>query len=252
MASQQPLPGSRPPVSAVPVGRAAPVRPHTAPPEKPLLLGDVSFVLIGLTGVLVIALAMACAVLLGALQGVDINLVWFATRGTGIAAYLLMVGVMIYGILLSARASNGELPAPVSYAMHDYLTWLSLIFTAVHVFVLLLDQHVGYSLAQLLIPGTSAYQPLWIGVGQVGTYVFLAVTLSLYVKKLIGQRTWRIIHYLSYLSFLMVLAHSLFAGSDTTSLVMQIVYAVSAIAVAGLTVYRVLYAIVTRGRRRVA
>ena len=50
----------------------------------------------------------------------------------------------------------------------------------------------------------------------------------------------------------MVLAHSLFAGSDTTSLVMQIVYAVSAIAVTGLTVYRVLYAIVTRGRRRVA
>ena len=105
---QTPAP-RRPPAPGGPLpGKGAPQRPPAPPPiSKPLLIGDLSFVLIGITGVLAIALAVVTAVLIGALSGTEVNLVWFTTRGSGIAAYVLMVGVMVYGLLLSARSNSG-------------------------------------------------------------------------------------------------------------------------------------------------
>lgn len=238
---QTPVP-RRPPAPGGPLpGKGAPQRPPAPPPvSKPLLIGDVSFILIGITGVLALALAIVTAVLIGALAGTEVNLVWFTTRGSGIAAYVLMVGVMVYGLLLSARSNSGELPAPVSYGMHDYLTWLSLGFTALHVFILLLDKYIPYTLGSLIIPLTSPYEPLWVGAGQIGLYLSLVVTLSLYARRRIGQRAWRAIHYLSFGSFLLVALHGFFSGTDSKLFVMQAMYAGSLLLVVGLTIYRVI------------
>ena len=250
---QTPVP-RRPPAPGGPLpGKGAPQRPPAPPPvSKPLLIGDVSFILIGITGVLALALAIVTAVLIGALAGTDVNLVWFTTRGSGIAAYVLMVGVMVYGLLLSARSNSGELPAPDSYGMHDNLTWLSLGFTALHVFILLLDKYIPYTLGSVLIPLASPYEPLWVGAGQVSLYLSLVVTLSLYVRRQIGQRAWRIIHYLSYGSFVLVALHGLLSGTDSVSVVMQAMYAGSVLLVSGLTLYRVIATRRGRQVRRVA
>jgi DMSO/TMAO reductase YedYZ heme-binding membrane subunit len=89
---------------------------------------------------------------------------------------------------------------------------------------------------------------LWVGAGQVSLYLSLVVTLSLYVRRRIGQRAWRIIHYLSYGAFVLVALHGLQSGTDSVSLVMRLMYAGSVLLVTGLTVYRV---IATRRGRRV-
>lgn len=236
--------GPRPPLRP----RPAPITPPPAP-ARPLIVGDVSFVLIGMTGVLAVTLAIICAVLLGALAGTEVNLVWFTTRGSGIAAYILVVGVMVYGLLLSARSNPSELPSPVSYGMHDYLTWLSLGFTALHMFILLLDKYIPYTLGSVLLPFASPYEPVFVGAGQISLYLSLIVTLSLYARKWIGQRAWRLIHYLSYGAFALVTLHGLLSGTDSKSIVMLAVYAVSAIGVTGLTAYRVLASAALRSRR---
>ncbi|MEO6063346.1 MAG: hypothetical protein ABIQ99_15550 [Thermoflexales bacterium] len=250
---QTPSPRRPPAPGGPPPGMGVPSRPP-APPSlsKPLLIGDLSFVLIGMTGVLAIALAIVTAVLIGAMSGTDLNLTWFTTRGSGIAAYVLMVGVMVYGLLLSTRSNSGELPAPVSYGMHDYLTWLSLGFTALHVCILLLDKYIPYTLPLLLIPLASPYEPLWVGAGQIGLYLSLAVTLSLYARRRIGQRAWRAIHYLSFGSFVLVAAHGFFSGTDSKLFVMQAMYAGSLLLVSGLTIYRVIASRRGRQVRRVA
>ena len=136
--------------------------------------------------------------------------------------------------------------------MHDYLTWLSLGFTALHVFILLLDKYIPYTLGSVLIPLASPYEPLWVGAGQVSLYLSLVVTLSLYVRRQIGQRAWRIIHYLSYGSFVLVALHGLLSGTDSVSVVMQAMYAGSVLLVSGLTLYRVIATRRGRQVRRVA
>lgn len=228
-------PGARPPAGAP--GRA----PAAANPATPLLVGDLSYGLIGLTGVLTVLAALGAAFLVGSLAGEDANLSWFTTRGSGIAAYLLMVGVMVYGLLLSARSSSGELPAPVSYGMHDYLSWLSLGFTVLHMAVLLFDRYLPFTVATLLTPGASTYEPLWVGAGQVGLYLSLIVTVSIYVKKR-AQRLWRALHYASFIAFVLITLHGLNSGSDSKLVVMQAVYGLSLAGVVGLTVYRIVAA----------
>ena len=229
-------PGARPP------GRApAAATPSAGSPPTPLLVGDLSYGLIGLTGVLTVLAALAAAFLVGSLAGEDANLSWFTTRGSGIAAYLLMVGVMVYGLLLSARSSGGELPAPVSYGMHDYLSWLSLGFTVLHMAVLLFDRYLPFTVATLLTPGASTYEPLWVGAGQVGLYFSLIVTVSIYVKKR-AQRLWRVLHYASFVAFVLITLHGLNSGSDSKLVVMQAVYGLSLAGIVGLTLYRIVAA----------
>ena len=91
-----------------------------------------------------------------------------------------------------------------------------------------------------------------MGAGQVSLYLSLVVTLSLYVRRQIGQRAWRIIHYLSYGSFVLVALHGLLSGTDSVSVVMQAMYAGSVLLVSGLTLYRVIATRRGRQVRRVA
>jgi predicted ferric reductase len=60
------------------------------------------------------------------------------------------------------------------------------------------------------------YRPTWVGIGQIGCYVWLIVALSFYVRSMIGQKTWRTLHYLSFALYIMGLLHGLFSGTDST------------------------------------
>jgi len=71
---------------------------------------------------------------------------------------------------------------------------------------------------QLLIPfSTVGYRPLWVGVGQISFYVWLVVSVSFYIRPLIGQKAWRGLHYASFLMYLMGLAHGIFSGTDVSA-----------------------------------
>ena len=57
-----------------------------------------------------------------------------------------------------------------------------------------------------------------------------------------GPKVWRIVHYLSFLMFIMVTAHGILSGTDTKVLAMQMVYIGSAAVVIFLTLFRMLTA----------
>lgn len=53
---------------------------------------------------------------------------------------------------------------------------------------------------------------------------------SFYARKRIGQKTWRAIHYISFLTFIMVTLHGFYSGTDPKTLAMQVMYLTSAAA----------------------
>jgi len=53
--------------------------------------------------------------------------------------------------------------------------------------------------------------------GQIGLYLMAVVGLSFYVRGVTGQRFWRLIHYLSFVIYLLGLAHGVGSGTDTTT-----------------------------------
>ena len=65
------------------------------------------------------------------------------------------------------------------------------------------------------------------------------VTISSYIRRWIGPRSWRLIHYLSYLAFALALGHGIFSGSDTGTGWATAIYAASGLSLLGLTAYRI-------------
>jgi sulfoxide reductase heme-binding subunit YedZ len=100
------------------------------------------------------------------------------------------------------------------------------------------------------VPFAGPYRPLWVGFGQLTLGLSLVVLLSFYVRKRIGTRTWRTVHYLSFLAFVGATVHGLMAGSDSIAGWVYAGYLTCTATVAFLTTYRIALALGERKRGR--
>ena len=152
------------------------------------------------------------------------NAVWFLARAAGITAYLLLWLSLTLGIGITARLFEPEIRRINIFDLHEFISLFAIVFVAVHVFVLLLDTYVGFSLGELLAPFHSHYQPLWLGVGQVAFYLLLIGSLSFYARGFIGWKLWRGLHLTTFVLWVCALAHGVFSGTDTSTLWMLMIY----------------------------
>jgi len=169
---------------------------------------------------------------------------WYLSRASGIIAFVFLWLSMVLGLLMSTRS----LPKGRAFAgtndLHQFASLAGLFFTAFHGLILLFDPYINMTLLQLVIPFTVFnYQPLSVGAGQIGLYLWGVVMLSSKLRKAIGHATWRILHYLTFGTFWLVLIHGISAGSDTGTTGMQMLYWSSAISMVFLGSYRILSAI---------
>ena len=167
----------------------------------------------------------------------DSQAYWYLARAGGVVAYILLWLATCWGIMMSSKVIKGIVSVPVAFALHEYLPILGVVLAALHALALLGDTYIGFTPWQLLIPFTSPYKPFWTGLGVLAFYLFVALIASFYMRKWIGQKTWRTFHYTAYLGFLISLLHGLMAGSDSDTTVMQIIYLVTG----GIAIFMVLF-----------
>ncbi|MCB0105697.1 MAG: ferric reductase-like transmembrane domain-containing protein [Caldilineaceae bacterium] len=169
------------------------------------------------------------------------KLSWYLTRSSGTVAYLALSLSTVWGLLLSTKVIKEWVPASLTLAMHNSLAWITVGLSFFHAFVLLFDSYYTYTVANLLIPFTGPYAPLWVGIGTVNFYLLLLISASFYMRSRIGTKNWRRLHYLTFAAFLFVTLHGWMAGTDSTQL--KPMYLVSGMLVLFLTIYRILDAI---------
>lgn len=162
---------------------------------------------------------------------------WYVTRAAGIMAYLLTWWSTIWGLGLASRLFHPAVEGAQSYDFHEFVSLLALGFMILHAAVLMVDRFLPFSLAQVLVPFTSTYRPFWVGLGVIGFYVFLLVTVTFYLRRSIGARAFRAIHVLSLLGYVGATLHGLLAGTDATFSAAKGIYAGTFLAVVFLGVY---------------
>ena len=167
----------------------------------------------------------------------SVQLWWYVTRAAGIIAYLLLCLSMVWGLGVASKIFDTLLDRPFTFDFHEFISLLALGFTLLHITVLALDHYLPYSLLQILVPFLSPYRPLWVGIGVIGFYISLLVTVTYYLRSRIGPSTFRAIHTLSLLGYVGVTLHGLFAGTDAALPAMQLVYAGTSLVVVFLTSY---------------
>lgn len=175
---------------------------------------------------------------------------WFLSRGSAIAAYWIFWLSMAMGIIITNKLAQTWPGIPPAYEIHQYTSLLGIGFALFHALILMGDQYIHYSLAQVLTPFASGnYRPEWVGIGQAAFYLWLIITLSFYVRKRIGKKAWRLIHFTSYASFAAVMLHGIMSGTDTSAGWNQALYWVSGAGLLFLSVYRVLLVVLPAARK---
>lgn len=166
------------------------------------------------------------------------KLSWYLTRSSGTVAYLTLTLSTVWGLLLSTKLVKEWVPPTVTLTMHNTLGWTAIGLSLFHAAVLLFDSYYTYTVANLLVPFTGPYAPIWVGVGTISFYLLLLVSASFYARRWIGTQTWRRLHYLTFAAFIMVTLHGWMAGTDSTQL--KPLYLVAGNLVLFLTCYRMI------------
>ncbi len=196
--------------------------------------------------VLLVTLPAAAGALVQVAQTAPDRLPWVATRLIGFLSYFAVAGSVIYGLLLSTKILDAIAHRPVSFALHQDLSAIGLGLAGVHAVLLGLDGKVPFSLVEMVVPFAAPYRPLWVGVGQVALYLVAIVYGSFYVRRRIGQRSWRVLHYVTFLAFAGATAHGILSGTDSGTAWAWWSYVVATASVVFLTAYRIILAIEAR------
>lgn len=164
---------------------------------------------------------------------------WIAARVTGMVAFGLMTATMLFGLLLAGRGRPGWARPADIVDLHKTLSLGALVMTGLHGVTLVLDHAVDISITALLVPGLVPYRPLWTSLGVIAAWLALGVHVSFSLRKRIGPKTWRKLHYATYGAFALATAHGLAAGTDSGRPWAIAIYAGAVGSVAGATAWRI-------------
>jgi predicted ferric reductase len=175
------------------------------------------------------------------LLGSEPKAYWYLSRASAMVAYGLLWLSMATGLIITNKLARLWPGGPIAFDLHQFTSLMGLAFALFHALILMGDKYINYDLAQVLVPfNSTGYKPVWVGWGQIGFYLLAIVGLSFYVRKRLGNRSWRLIHYFSFFMFALALLHGILAGTDSTAVAIQIFYWITGASLLFLLVYRIL------------
>jgi len=226
---------------------------------RPYLLGFVALVAASL--IIIPLLPALISNFLYSFSGHAPKVYWYLSRSAGFVGLTILWVAMALGLSITNKMARLWPGAPTAFAIHEYVSLLGLAFVAYHGLVLIGDhfvdfslprllvpfsigwkignQLIGFSLPQLTAPFSDQSKPFWIGLGQVAFYVWVMAALSFYVRRWIGQKTWRLIHYANFATYIMGWLHGTFTGTDSSVPWVQWYYWISGGSLLVLLAYRV-------------
>jgi hypothetical protein len=139
---------------------------------------------------------------------------WYASRATGVVALVLLTVVVVLGILVNRRAAAA---GPAEVRDHEPAPGMSLLpgaFVGVQVITAIAAPYVTIGIVAAVVPFTSAYKALWIGLGAVSLDMIIALIVTSLARARIGRRTWRAVHWLAYACWPIALVHGIGSGND--------------------------------------
>jgi sulfoxide reductase heme-binding subunit YedZ len=165
------------------------------------------------------------------------QVMWYITRAAGITSYILLWFSSAWGLAVASKITDVFLHRSFTYDFHQFISLLAVGFIFLHILVLLFDRYLPYTLAQILIPFVSPYRPLWVGIGVLGFYLTLLVTITFYMRSRIGMKAFRAIHVSSLAAYLGGTIHGFFSGTDSSLWTVQLMYAITFLIMVFLTTY---------------
>ncbi|MDH6451671.1 MULTISPECIES: ferric reductase-like transmembrane domain-containing protein [unclassified Streptomyces] len=140
---------------------------------------------------------------------------WYASRAGGTIALLLLTATVVLGISSGGRARPSRIARFELGVLHRNLSLLTLVFLVLHVVTAVLDPFVHLGWAVSVVPFGASYRPLWLGLGTAALDLLLAVAVTSGLRRRLGVRRWKAVHWLAYAAWPLALFHGVGTGTDT-------------------------------------
>ncbi|MEI6624201.1 MAG: hypothetical protein WCP28_20105 [Actinomycetes bacterium] len=163
---------------------------------------------------------------------------WVLGRAAGLTSYALLVVLVVFGLFLAHpwRAKVSWPSTANRIRLHVSLAVFTLVFTVLHIVVLVTDQYAGVGIKGALLPMASEYRPLPVTFGLLGLYAGLLAGLTAMFASGFARKVWWPIHKFAVVSLILVWIHSVFAGTDSPGI--MVFYIGSGLAVLAIAVSR--------------
>jgi DMSO/TMAO reductase YedYZ heme-binding membrane subunit len=164
---------------------------------------------------------------------------WLIARAAGLVAFGLLTLSVWLGLAMSTRLLGSKRQKSL-LGLHRTLAWTGLSMIALHMGAVLFDPVLHFGLAAALVPFAAPWKTGAIAAGVIAGWLSLALASSFRLRKWIGQKGWRRLHYASFAAFALSLGHALLVGTDLRGLGGPVLALVAAGPVLWLTFYRLL------------
>jgi len=165
---------------------------------------------------------------------------WVLARASGLTAYVFLTLSVVAGPLQKTRPFGTAIKPAWLTGLHRTLALMGIGALVGHATALVLDSTVKVSPLGLLVPGLVGYRPVATALGVLAAELMLIVYASFSLRKRIGTRNWRRLHWATFGIFAAATVHGLAAGADTSRPWAFALYLVAVGAVAAATAWRAL------------
>lgn len=140
---------------------------------------------------------------------------WFATRATGIVAFLTLTLVLALGVVSTQRRLAGpRWPRFVTQGLHRNAALLAVGLLVVHVATTIIDGYVDMGWTSAVIPFASNYERFGVALGTTAADLGLVIVGTSLLRTRLSLAAWRRVHLSAYLLWPLTLAHFLLTGTD--------------------------------------
>lgn len=166
----------------------------------------------------------------------ELPLLWWASRASGIVAYLALALSMVFGLAVTGRV--GGWTRATFFELHQQWTLAAVIAVAVHVVTI-----VGHAASEVpvlaaVLPFASPRLTGPVAVGTIALWGTAVIAASSWLRTRLRYRAWRAVHAAAFGTFLLALVHAITTGTDTSATWVIALYSISGGAVIGAAVYR--------------
>jgi DMSO/TMAO reductase YedYZ heme-binding membrane subunit len=142
---------------------------------------------------------------------------WYTTRVSGLVGFLLLLTSIFLGVSIRLPFLQRIIKPAHSYSIHCWISLQALIFAFVHGISLLFDRYLQFNIADVFIPlalRSDVVDPKIVALGIVGFYLMIMLVITSYLRKYIGQKIWRLVHYSNTILYIFVIIHAYLLGTD--------------------------------------
>jgi DMSO/TMAO reductase YedYZ heme-binding membrane subunit len=165
---------------------------------------------------------------------------WIALRAAGIGGYVAAFLSVTWGLVATTGVVTARVSKRSANLFHASVATTAIVLLVMHVALLGVDAYMPFTLAALTVPGVSRYRPLAVSAGILAMYALIAIAVTSWLRRHVGNVVWRRAHLLAVPAFCLMLLHGLFAGTDAERWWMLAMYGVTGGIVALLAIVRAL------------